>query len=162
MKELSAELESVGLSSVKTYIQSGNIVFRESKKTKSALAAQIKKTIKNKFGFEVSVIVVSQKELAGAIKNSPFAKIPSEEANKVLHLFFMDEVPSNIRRDRLESLQQVGEEWKLKGSVFYLYTPNGFGKSKLATQVEKILGVPATARNWRTVCTLLELASADQ
>ena len=71
-------------------------------------------------------------------------------------------VPNNLRRDRIEMLQQDSEKWKLKGLVFYLYTPDGFGKSKLATQVEKILGVPATARNWRTVSTLLKYASYSQ
>ena len=50
------------------------------------------------------------------------------------------------------------ERFDLVGDVFYLYTPDGFGISKLAAKAEKLLGVPATARNWRTVTTLHEMA----
>ena len=46
----------------------------------------------------------------------------------------------------------------LKGKVFYLYTPAGFGISKLAARAERLLGIEATARNWRTVTTLLDMA----
>jgi uncharacterized protein (DUF1697 family) len=52
------------------------------------------------------------------------------------------------------------ERFVLKGRVFYLHTPDGFGRSSLAGRIERFLGVPSTARNWRTVTTLLEMARA--
>ena len=161
MKALSAELEAAGLSNVITYIQSGNIVFQESKRSKVAITNLIKKSIKDKFDLEVTVIVISHEELASALRANPFAKLMNEENDRNLHLFFMDDTPTNLREDRIEMLQKKSEKWKLKDSVFYLYTPDGFGKSKLASQVEKILGIPATARNLRTVKTLLQLATSD-
>jgi uncharacterized protein (DUF1697 family) len=63
-----------------------------------------------------------------------------------------------MSKDRLEAVRLSSERWQIKGAVFYLHTPDGFGGSKLATQVERILGVTATARNWRTVRALLDLA----
>ena len=161
MKALSADLESDGLSKVTTYIQSGNIVFQDEKRTKSALSELIRRIIKNEFGFEVPVIIISDKELSAALKGNPFAKVMSDGDSKRLHLFFMNENPINLRKDRIKLLQIEGEEWKLKGLVLYLFAPDGFGKSKLATQIEKILGVPATARNWVTVNKLLEIASQE-
>ncbi len=162
MKPLAIELEAAGLSNVLTYIQSGNLVFQDDKRTKAALTSLIKKSIKNRFGLEVVVIVMSRGELASYLKGNPFAKLMNDEDGKYLHLFVMDDAPNNFRKDRIEKLQQESEKWKLKGLVLYLYTPHGFGKSKLAAQIEKILGTPTTARNWRTMSTLLELASNDQ
>ena len=161
MKALSVELEAAGLSKVTTYIQSGNIVFQDEKRTKSALSELIRRIIKNEFGFEVPVIIISDKELSAGLKGNPFTKLMSDGDSKRVHLFFMNENPINLRKDRIEVLQMEGEEWKLKGLVFYLFAPDGFGKSKLATQIEKILGVPATARNWLTVNKLLEIASQE-
>ena len=60
----------------------------------------------------------------------------------------------------LEALKTHTERFVLKGRIFYLHTPNGFGTSKLAKRAERLLGVDATARNWRTVKTLLAMAKA--
>ena len=58
----------------------------------------------------------------------------------------------------MEALKAKSERFALKGKVFYLHTPDGFGTSKLAARAERLLGVEATARNWRTVTTLLDIA----
>ncbi len=158
MKLLTTELEALGLTYVKTYIQSGNIVFRDSKKTAAVLAAEIGTTINAKFGFEPHVAVISYKDFASSVTGNPFHDWMTDDNGKMLHLFFLDRTPLNLAQDRLESLLRSSERWQLKGRVFYLHTPEGFGDSKLASQVEKILGVPTTARNWRTVCALLDLA----
>lgn len=158
MKLLTPELEALGLTDVKTYIQSGNIVFRDSKKTAAVLAAEIGTTIKARFGFEPHVAVISHKDFASSVTGNPFQESVTVDNGKTLHLFFLDRTPPNLDQDRLESLRRSSERWHLKGRVFYLHTPDGFGDSKLASQVEKILGVNTTARNWRTVCALLDLA----
>ena len=61
----------------------------------------------------------------------------------------------------LQALKAKSERFALKGKVFYIHTPDGFGTSKLAARAERLLGVEATARNWRTVTTLLELANVS-
>ena len=84
----------------------------------------------------------------------------ADENPKALHLFFLEGQPKQPDLNALEALKTKTEAFELKGKVFYLYTPDGFGQSKLALRVEKALGVAGTARNWRTVTTLLEIAKA--
>lgn len=158
MKTLTAELETLGLTDIKTYIQSGNIVFRDSKRTAATLAAEIGNAINARFGFEPHVAVMSYKELESSVTGNPFHKLMIDDNGKTLHLFFTDRTPLDLDMNRLEAIRRPSERGQLNGQVFYLLTPEGFGESKLATQVEKILGVATTARNWRTVCALLDLA----
>ncbi|PRC92885.1 DUF1697 domain-containing protein [Solimicrobium silvestre] len=158
MKALAAELESLGLSDIKTYIQSGNVVFRGSDTRARNIATSIGAAIHAKFGFEPPVIVISDKDLADAITANPFPESTTEKEGRTLHFFFLDKAPSNIDHDRLESVRRPSERWQVKGTVLYLHTPEGFGDSKLAVQIERIFGVTATARNWRTVCALRDLS----
>ena len=158
MKTLKTELEALGLTDIQTYIQSGNIVFRDAKRTASALAAEIGNAINARFGFEPYVAVISYKDFASSVTGNPFHESMTDENGKTLHLFFLNRTPLDLDENRLEAIRQPSERWRLDGRVFYLHTPEGYGNSKLAIQVEKILGVATTARNWRTVCALLELA----
>ncbi len=158
MKTLVSELETLGLTDVKTYIQSGNIVLRDSRRTASTLAAEIGNAINTRFGFEPQVSVISHQDFASAAKDNLFGESMNDTNGKSLHLFFLNQTPIKIDSERLNILRRPSERWQLIGRVFYLFTPEGFGDSKLAAQVEKILGVSTTARNWRTVCALLQLA----
>ena len=78
---------------------------------------------------------------------------------KSVHLFFLDEAPAKPDLKSLEALKTKTEGFALKGKVFYLHTPDGFGTSKLAMRAGKLLGVEGTARNWRTVTTLLGMTA---
>jgi uncharacterized protein (DUF1697 family) len=160
MKSLVAELESIGLSDVKTYIQSGNVVLRCPAARASKLGSEIATAISEKFGFEPKVMLINAKELTKAKKANPFPEAVDEMEGRTLHFFFLASVPKTVDKDRLEAVRRPSERWQIKGAVFYLHTPEGFGDSKLATQVEKILGVSVTARNLRTVNALLELAES--
>ena len=77
------------------------------------------------------------------------------ENPKSVHLFFLNDAPTKPDLKSLEALKTKTEGFALKGRVFYLHTPDGFGTSKLAARAGKLLGVEGTARNWRTVTTLL-------
>jgi uncharacterized protein (DUF1697 family) len=158
MKQLAAELAALGLSDIRTYIQSGNVVFRSADaQVATVFAAEIKAAIKAKFGFEPHVIVISDKELADSVTANPFPELSLDANGKTLHFFFLAEVPHNIDQNRLAAVRRPSERWHIEGPVFYLHTPEGFGNSKLAVRVESILGVTATGRNWSTVCALLDL-----
>jgi uncharacterized protein (DUF1697 family) len=161
MKLLVSELESAGLSDVKAYIQSGNLVFR-SPRTKGDIASQIANTIEEKFAFRPHVVMLSYKDLVTASEQNPFSELTSETDSKLVHFFFLSEAPAKIDIERLERVRKPTERYKVDGAVFYLHTPDGFGDSKLAIQVEKILAVTATARNLRTVRTLLDLSQTDR
>ena len=87
---------------------------------------------------------------------NPYAEAESEP--KTVHLFVMAERPEGVDTDGLDALRAETERWQLKDRVFYLHTPDGYGTSKLTARAEKLLGVEATARNWRTVRKLREMA----
>ena len=158
MKALAAELETLGLFEVRTYIQSGNVVFRGPSAKPDALAAKIRSAILRKFGFEPAVLVIEAGEYSKAAAANPFHESTGESEGRTVHLFFLGDTPKTVPAARLDAVRIPSERWQLIGKVLYLHAPDGFGTSKLATQAEKILGVPATARNWRTVSTLLEMA----
>jgi uncharacterized protein (DUF1697 family) len=164
MKELVVLLQGAGLRSVRTYIQSGNVVFQSGAGGARTLAARIAHLIGRKFGFQPQVMVLSCAQLAAAIRGNPFADAVGEP--KSLHLYFLSARAVNPDLNSLARLRTGGEAFALKGSVFYLHTPAGFAQSKLRAQVERSLGVQATARNWRSVNRLLTLArgtrSADE
>jgi len=156
MGELVAELEKLGLSDVRTYIQSGNVVFRSRRKKASALSAQIAKTIRSSHGFEPRVMVLSLEALRDAVARNPYPTADDKPTS--VHLFFMDAPPTHPDLEAIEAVRKGREEYVLDGNVFYLRTPDGFGDSKLAQRAERLLGVPATARNWRSVTKILEMA----
>ena len=156
MKDLTAVLEEIGCSNVKTYIQSGNAVFDSSASNAPQLAKTIGKAVLGSHEFEPLVQVLTIRELEIAVASNPF---PNAEANpKSLHLSFLAEEPGSPELDSLNELKVESETWALIGNVFYLHAPDGIGHSKLAARAEKLIGVDATGRNWRTVSKLLEIA----
>jgi len=160
MKELKLVLERHDCLDVRTYIQSGNVVFRSATSDVGRLAARLTAAIGKSHGFEPRVLLLTRGELENAARGNPFPE--SRENPKSVHLFFLAEPPKKPDLNACEALKIGTERFKLTGSVFYLHTPEGFGPSKLAARVEKLLGVAATARNWRTVMTLVDMAKTSE
>jgi len=159
MKTLSADLERNGLKKVRTYIQSGNVVFQSSRGTPNTLARRIGKIILYAHGFQPWVLVLNEKDLMRAAARNPFPQ--GEATPTALHLFFLSGVPRAPDLESLNRFRSGREAFELRGQVFYLYTPDGFAVSKVRERVERFLGVDATARNWRTVTNLLEMARSE-
>lgn len=157
MQELVHELESLGLDAPKTYIQSGNVVFRSRIRNSGSLAPKISAKIQSSHGFSPQVLIISADQLRELIDANPF---PTAEADpKTLHLFFLASPAHSPNIELMNAACSPAEQFHLGEKVFYLHAPDGIGRSKLAAKVERLLGVPTTARNWRTVSKLLELAS---
>ena len=155
MRDLMRILEKVGCRDVKTYIQSGNVVFRTSRRDASRLARIIGDEIDSQFGFRPMVVLLTAAELERAIEANPFPEAESDPSK--LHLLFLvDSEQADL--DRLEALRAKSERFELLDGVLYLHAPEGIGRSKLAAQAERALGAPATGRNWRTIEKLAELA----
>ena len=156
MKDLVATLEKVGCRDVATYIQSGNAVFRSGEQDAPLLADRIRAEIGERHGFEPRVLLLGSDELRRMMRSNPFPEAESEP--KRLHLYFLAAPPERPDLDALEEIKGDHERFVLDDGVFYLHAPNGIGRSRLAAGVEKLLGVPATARNWSTVSKVMELA----
>jgi uncharacterized protein (DUF1697 family) len=164
MKELVAILESLGATNARTYIQSGNAVFEIDGKAastgagKKAFTAKLAAAIDKKHGFAPLVLILDVKEFSRLAAANPYPEAEAEP--KSLHLFFLTGKPATANLKSLEPLRSPTERYELHKSVLFLHAPDGIGRSKLAANVERKLGVPITARNWRTVCKLLEIAGA--
>jgi len=155
MKDLAAAFERAGFRAVRTYIQSGNVIFQTTGGTARTLGTRIAQLIDEEFGFAPQVMVISGQDLARAVRGNPFPG--AHEDHKSLHLFFLSERPTKPDLDSLSKLDAGREAFALKGSVFYLYTPDGFPDSVLRSRIERCLGVHATGRNWRTANELLKM-----
>jgi uncharacterized protein (DUF1697 family) len=158
MKELVATLEKTGARKVRTYIQSGNAVFESAEKNLAQLSKRLSAEILKRHGFEPYVHILTLEALAKAVAENPFPE--AVVAPSSLHLGFLTSPPMSPDLKKLSSLRKESERFHLTERVFYLHAPNGVGRSKLAASSEKLLGVPMTDRNWRTVCKVIEMARA--
>jgi len=157
MTDLKDAVATLGFSDVKTYLQSGNMVFRAPKAGDDALGRRISKAIAEAVGMDVAVMIRSLAEWNVVIDKNPFpaaATLP-----KTLHAFILGKQPDEARVSDLAGKDFGSEEWKIVGDTLYLHTPDGFGKSKLGNSVERMLKVPMTGRNWNTVLALREMAA---
>ena len=153
MKDLIRLMEQEGFSNVKTYIQSGNVVCDYP----SRPGIEISKIIENNFGFKPWVMILSAEELYTAANNNPY----QVTEGKTVHFFFFDSDPLEPDLELLNSLKAESEKFHLEDRVFYLYAPDGIGRSKLVEKVGKAFkGVTMTARNLNTVGKLLEMSVA--
>ncbi|MEL7296581.1 MAG: DUF1697 domain-containing protein [Pseudomonadota bacterium] len=157
MAALRQHLTDTGLKSVKTYIQSGNVVFNASVANHEALAQLIGDAIEQHFACRPTVFVLSHTEIANALRANPF--IDSGVADNRVHLFFLADDPAADAVEAASALATETEACALADGVFFLMAPDGIGRSKLAARVESVLGVTATARNLRTVRKLDALAT---
>jgi uncharacterized protein (DUF1697 family) len=156
MDELVAILEDIGEKRIRTYIQSGNAVFQSNEKNSSRLSKHLTAEIKERHGFEPHVLVLGLETIDKAVAKNPFPDAEADPSN--LHLGFLATTPKNPDLKRLEGLRKESERFLLIDDIFYLHAPEGVGRSKLAKNSERLLGVPMIDRNWRTICRVKELA----
>ena len=157
MDALRALYESLKLESPRTYVQSGNVIFRTKEKNSAALAKKIQSAIERKFAFRPEVILRTTDEMRTAITASPFAG-RNLEPGKTLVTFLAGD-PGGKAGETLRSLKDFPEELHLLGRELYIYFPDGAGKSKLPwSKVDKLLETTGTARNWNSVTKMLAMA----
>lgn len=149
MTELKSICESLGFTDVKTYIQSGNALFRSDEK-ESVVAERLDDALGQKFGKKPGVMVRTTQELEAIVENAPF---PDAKPNFLLVHFLPEKAP----KDALDTMVAPdGEEAVVAGREIYVHYPIGSGKSKLKLAALK----PGTSRNLNTVRKLAEIARA--
>lgn len=159
MPELIKMYESLNFKKVKTYIQSGNVIFQEKKTNCPDLEKKISKQISIDFHFEVPVLVKEEKELITVLKNNPFVNNRKEDITK-LHVTFLSEDPEHGDLEKIKNGQYNGDEYIFSGKTIYLFCPNGYGRTKLTNNFfENKLKVVASTRNWNTINQLVEIAA---
>jgi uncharacterized protein (DUF1697 family) len=159
MARLRSAFEALGFKSVKTLIQSGNVIFNAPKTLESALCRRIEAKLSTEFGFPIPVVVRTTDEVNKIVRSNPFLKQKGIDVSR-LHIVFLVQAPPAEALKKLRSLASPSEQLQCVGRDLYLYLPNGFGGTKLTPNVfDKSLSVSATARNWNTTTKLCELCS---
>jgi uncharacterized protein (DUF1697 family) len=153
MKGLIKILDDMGCEDIKTYIQSGNAVFQIKQGNPKKIAEEISLKILENYGFKPKVLLLELADLRAAIDNNPF----ETKDGKALHFFFSASPPESPDLEQLDTLKSNSEEFKLVRNIFYLYAPDGIGRSKLAAKVEQCLGITGTGRNWNTISKLISI-----
>ena len=155
MSGLAELYTSLGFAKVRTYIQSGNVMFSHARKDESDLADTIHGAMKTKLGLDVIVFLRTPEELDRVVKKNPF--IGNDQSR--MHVTFLYTKPIRVPRDEIDAVAAEGEKFSILDREVCLFLPNGQGKTKLSNGFfEKIFEVPATTRNWNTVLALLELS----
>jgi uncharacterized protein (DUF1697 family) len=158
MDALKKMYEGLHFKNVRTFIQSGNVIFSTPptpvKKLEKIIAAQIKKA----FGWEVPVIVLTVEVLQSIIAQNPFIKDKQKDIS-FLHITFLADTPETFDKKNIEAKKSAGEAIEWGEQAIYLFCPKGYGQTKLSnTFLETKLKVKATTRNWKTANELLRLA----
>jgi uncharacterized protein (DUF1697 family) len=140
-------------------VQSGNVVLTSDLKP-DALAQRIERELGDGLGLDTRVLVRTCDELAAIVELDPLGKHVDNPAR--YQVTFLDEPLSAAKKRELEEADVAPERVAVEGREIYAWHPNGVGRSALAALLtaKKLGAEAATARNWRTVTKLLELASA--
>ena len=157
MTALAALFTESGCGEVRTYIQSGNVLFTAGTALARRIPALIAAGISKRFGFEAPVVTRTAAELAAIARNNPFLRDGPDP--KALHVVFLADPPDRSRAALLDPDRSPPDRFVLRGSEIYLCCPNGVGKSRLTAQYfDSTLQTMSTFRNWNTVMKMLELA----
>jgi uncharacterized protein (DUF1697 family) len=157
MDRLRKMFEEMGFAEVKTYIQSGNVVFNAPARDSVSLAKKIEERIVRQFGFPVPVLVKTAAEVGDVIKNNPLVKEKGIDVSK-LHVTFLSSAPEKSALKMLDGIDAEEDRFYCAGEAVYLYCPNGYHATKLGNNVlEKMLKVGTTTRNWKTVNQLFQM-----
>ena len=152
MPEVVRTFESLGHEDVRTYIQSGNVVFRSRTANPAKVSAALEQTIAEILGVVTRVIVRTHSELEGIVAGSPF--------DGAVHVVFLDSVPDSAAVAALNPGRSPGDCFEVVGREIYLSLASGAGRTKLTLDwLERQLDVAGTQRNWNTLLKLVELTA---
>lgn len=154
-KSLREKLTEAGFENVATYINSGNAIVR-SRLNRKKVVATIAELCRREFGFDKVIFAPTLEDWENLVSRNPF-RTAAAKAPTAVHAVLLESTPEATNVERVRSCASKGEQVEIIGNVAYLHTPHGFGKSKMAANFDKWIGVTNTARNWNTVLKLAEL-----
>lgn len=156
MPELARIFERAGCSRVRTYIQSGNVVFAASAACIKSVPSAIAAAVGERYGFEPSVVLRSAHELKRVVAANPFKGEALDP--RLLHVGFLADKPPAANVARLDPSRAPSDRFVVRSKEIYVNYALGAGKSKLTgAYIDRVLGTSSTFRNWNTVLKLLEM-----
>ena len=158
MKDLVRLFADAGCADVRTYIQSGNVLFQASPAKAGRLPGVIAQGIADRFGYRTPVLLRTVEELGATIRNNPFLEAGAPES--WLHVLFLASQADALRVAALDPDRSPPDAYAVRGREIYLQCPNGAGNTRLTNAwFDSKLATISTGRNWRTAIKLFELAS---
>jgi uncharacterized protein (DUF1697 family) len=149
-----------GCKDVRTYIQSGNVIFQANPEVAARLPDLMTKEIQKRFGHKVPVMLRTASDMREVIRNNPFLKEGAAEDS--LHVMFLADRPKPGAAKSLDPDRSPPNRFVVRGKEVYLLFPVGFARSKLTSSYfDSRLGTIGTVRNWRTVTKLHELMMVE-
>jgi len=159
MADLSALAATLGFTGTATYIQSGNLTFR-AKGTAAAVEKKLEQAIEARFGFPVEVVAREATTWSGYVAENPFPEASEAEPNRVM-LLLSKAPPAATAIGALRPRAVDGERIEATSDAIWIHYPAGQAKTKLSPALlDRLVGSPVTARNWRTVTKLAEMTAA--
>jgi uncharacterized protein (DUF1697 family) len=156
MNELAAIFTAAGAHGVRTYIQSGNVVFEAD--AAEPVVEAVTRQIATSYGYPGRIVLRSADEMRKAYARNPFAGAPLE----LLHVYFLADMPAAAAIKALDSERSPGDSFAVVGREVYLHMPQGMARTKLTNAYfDKKLKTVSTARNWNTVGKLVEMIQGD-
>jgi uncharacterized protein (DUF1697 family) len=159
MTDLSDLYKDLGFNDAVTYIQSGNVIFSsEDESLIPDIELKIEKAILERFNLSIPVMIRIAEEMRSIISCNPFLNEQNFEPSKMA-VIFLSEKATELQIKKVINTSYPPDKFKITGREIFIYCPNGFGRTKLYTNFfEKKMGVTGTARNWKTITTILSLA----
>ncbi|MBX5480575.1 MAG: DUF1697 domain-containing protein [Myxococcaceae bacterium] len=159
MPRLAKMFEEAGGRDARTYVASGNVVFRAPPREGEAIAKKVEAAIRDEFGFDAPIVVRTHEELVAAARANPWAK-QAASAPKAVHVVFLPNVPAAADVKRLDPDRSPGDQLVVKGREVHLFVPKGMADTRFTPAwMDATLKMVTTARNWNTVQALIELTA---
>jgi uncharacterized protein (DUF1697 family) len=156
MGELRDLFAALGHTDIRTYIQTGNVLFGSTRGDTVALADEIRGAIEAEIGHRVSVVLRTPSELGRVLGANPYA---TRGDTAPLYVTFLDGMPDAAACARLDAAVGSPDEFTVRGREVYVWCPTGYGRTVLSNEFfERRLKLAATTRNWRTLTKLTELS----
>ena len=148
--------EEAGCENVRTFIQSGNVIFNSASSVSRRLAGVVASRIEERFGYKAPVVLRTAQQLREVVSNNPFP-----HAEDILHVMFLADLPDAAKSAALDPNRSSPDRFIVRGRDIYLHLPNGAAKTKLSNAwFDSKLSTVSTLRNWRTVTKLLAMMDA--
>jgi uncharacterized protein (DUF1697 family) len=158
MADLRDMVESLGFSKVSTYIQTGNVLFQSKETDSERLVRKLEEALKSKMGQPVAVFVLTPEQIKKAAARNPLQPKELDDRRRC-HLMFLSHKPDPARWNALKKMEGKEYRFALWEKIFYYSYPKAFeGPKRRYINFEKVLGVSGTARSWKVVDKILELA----
>jgi uncharacterized protein (DUF1697 family) len=158
MERLRAVCAELGLAHVRTYVQSGNVVFA-ARGSAAHWSRALEQNLLGSSRLAVSVMVRTATQLARVATTNPFLQEPGIDQAR-LAVVFLNRAPERTAWRALDALGAGCDRFHPAGTEIYLHCPTGFARTKLTNNaVERTLAVRATTRNWNTVTKLVAMAA---